>query len=68
MLHQIYVWFSFFFENLNCHGFVLVVQICLNFSVPYIFIYKYVNIFISALSERSVGSIGNGFFFFSLLH
>lgn len=60
MLHQIYVWFSFFVnlscQRLNFHGFVLVVKICLNLSVPYIFIYKDVNIFISG---RSVGSIGN---------
>lgn len=33
-------------------------------SVPYIFIYKDVNIFISALNGRSVGSIGNGIVFF----
>lgn len=33
---------------------------CKNLFVPYIFIYKDVNIFISALSGRSVGSIGNG--------
>lgn len=62
----------FFFENLscqrlNCHGFVLVVKNCLDLSVPYIFIYKDVNIFISALSGRSVGYIGHGLVF-SLLH
>lgn len=57
-------------QILNCHGFVLVVKICLNVSVPYIFIYiKDMNIFISALSGRSVDSIGKcNFFFFSLLH
>lgn len=65
-----FVFFFFFFlenlscERLNCHGFVLVVKICLNMSVPYIFIYKDVNIFISALNGRSVGSIGNGIVFF----
>lgn len=58
--------FFFFFVNLSCqrlnfHGFVLVVKICLTLSVPYIFIYKDVNIFISG---RSVGSIGNGNCFF----
>lgn len=48
-------------QRLNFHGFVLVVKICLNLSVPYIFIYKDVNIFISG---GSVGSIGNGIDFF----
>lgn len=45
-------------------GFVLVVKICLNVSVPYIFIYKDMNIFIIALSGRSVNSIGNVIVFF----
>lgn len=52
-------------QILNCHGFVLVVKICLNVPVPYIFIYiKDMNIFISALSGRSVDSIGNVTVFF----
>lgn len=57
-------------QMLNCHGFVLIVKNCLNVSVPYIFIYiKDMNIFISALSGRSVDSIGNVtvFFFFTAL-
>lgn len=50
-------------QRLNFYGFVLVVKISLTLSVPYIFIYKDMNIFISALSGRSVGSIGNEFSF-----
>ena len=50
-------------QRLNFHGFVLVVKSCLNLSVPSIFIYKDMNIFISAISGQSVGSNGNGLFF-----
>lgn len=39
----------------------------LNLSVPHIFIYKDINIFISALSRWSVGCKGNRFFFFFFL-
>lgn len=63
MLHQINVWFC---QRLNCLGFVLVVKICLNVSVPYVFIYKDMNIFIIVSSGRSVNSVGNVIVFSSL--
>lgn len=70
MLHQIcLVFLSFFFFlrfGLNCCGFVFVVIFfffLLFLSVPYIFIYKDMNIFISEIGGYNVDSIEKCFFF-----
>lgn len=65
-----FVWFfflsSFFLRfGLNCCGFVFVVIFffLLFLSVPYIFIYKDMNIFISEIGGYNVDSIEKCFFF-----